>query len=252
MMLSYEHSKLRIKYLRKRLKELPQGKIVTISSHGHTYSALRISSSGSLPAKHNRYYSLNRRTGKELLPLVKEAESIKDELLSISEKIQIITRSDRKISLIKRRGEPRKMNLEFFMELKATEDSNSYPKPASAVEYKGILMRSKGEAILAQKFDALDYPCVYEPTLICGKKIHPDFAVYIPEIDKVIFIEFMGALSKSDYLYDAGEKFKFYAKNGYIIGRDVIFICETNNSAADLDMLAAQLNALIMANTEVA
>ena len=49
----------------------------------------------------------------------------------------------------------------------------------------------------------------------------------------------------------AGKKFSDYADYGYINGRDIIFICETDVNKADVDLLEAQINALIMANTEV-
>ena len=85
-----------------------------------------------------------------------------------------------------------------------------------------------------------------------NKTVYPDFSVYLPEIDKVIFIEFMGRMDDRDYILDAGERFKFYGYKGFMVGRDVIFICETDKSAFDTGMLNIWINALIMANTEVA
>ena len=151
---------------------------------------------------------------------------------------------------LKRRGEPVPLNRAYYDELKKTEDSNTYPKPANAIEHNGILMRSKGEKIIAQHLDKLHLEYCYEPSVRLKNKFNPDFAVYVPEIDKVFFIEFMGALSDRDYLYKAGEKFKTCAHNDLIVGRDVLFICETDNEAADMDLLDAMINALITANTE--
>ena len=54
-----------------------------------------------------------------------------------------------------------------------------------------------------------------------------------------------------EYNMTAGKKFSDYADYGYINGRDIIFICETDVNKADVDLLEAQINALIMANTEV-
>jgi len=243
MLLSYEHSKLRISYLEQELSNLPAGKIVVCRSHGYEYKAVRLFGSKCC-------YSLNRPRGQELLPLIERAESIKKELLSIQIELERIRQSERQTSFIKRRNEPVVLNKALFDELKKHADSNPYKKPANSIEYKGILMRSKGEVMIAQKLDFLGIEYIYETRLWVGRAIFPDFTIYLPEIDKVAFIEFMGALSDPNYLPSAGERFRTYAGNAYILGRDFIFICETSDVPTDLDMLVTQLNALVMANTE--
>ena len=69
----------------------------------------------------------------------------------------------------------------------------------------------------------------------------------MPGDDREITILF----GNSEYNMSSGNKFSDYANYGYINGRDIIFICETDVNKADVELLEAQINALIMANTEV-
>ena len=171
----------------------------------------------------------------------------------LKEEIVRKSQGKRKISRFLRRSEPLLMDHTLFAKLQEHADSNTFAKPVNAPEHNGILMRSKGEKLIAEHLDKLGYLYVYETSLILpriGKKINPDFTVYIPEIDKVIFIEYMGAFGKEDYLFDAGEKFKNYGRSGIVNGRDVIFVCESQDTACDMAILDAMMTGIIMANTE--
>ena len=243
MFLSSEQAKIRLKHLEKRLGKLPRGKITERKQHGYKSKLVWISHT-------NRYYSIRREPGRSLLPQVEEAAHIANEIELILEKLRSSETEVRQVSKIKRRNEPVKLNRAYFEELKKTADSNPVPK-TNPIEHNGILMRSKGEALIATKLDELGLEYTYESRLDIGRYVYPDFAVYIPEIDKVFFIEFMGGFGNYEYNMTAGKKFSDYADYGYINGRDIIFICETDVNKADVDLLEAQINALIMANTEV-
>ena len=254
MFLSAEHSLIRSVYLNRRLNNLPNGKLTQKKARGKTYLNVKIKSFKSHPEYNNKFFSVNREPGKSLRRLVEEADSIKEELRHISLKypdIDKVIADRRKVSSIKRRNEPVKMDRKYFLTLKESEDSNPFPKPDNSIEYDGILMRSKGEVIIAQHLDKLGIERIYEPCVWANRYIYPDFAIYIPEIDKVILIEYMGALSDHKYLPSAGEKFKTLVSFGFVIGRDVILISETENTAADLELLEILINAAIIANTEV-
>ena len=250
MMLSIEHAKLRINYLKNELARLPRGKVVQFKNHGCVYDAIYISHHPLNPELAGRYFSLNRKQGKQLSIYASYADNIERVISELTSELRGINNKVKTTTENKRRYRSAGNGLEFFKELKKTEDSNPYPKSENSIEYKGILMRSKGEMIIAQHLDNLSYTYSYESTLYLGKAIYPDFSVYIPEIDKVIFIEFMGAMDDPEYLPKAAKRFMLYSQNGYTIGRDVLFICESKNSPADLDLLNAQLNAAIMACTE--
>ena len=253
MFLSEEQAKLRIDYLNKQIDSLPEGHLYERTSRGKTYSAIWIKSYPKNSKYSHRYFSTTRSPGKDLAELALKRAKLVDEVNTLLMQIGINRETRRRISVVARRGEPVKMDYEFFCKLKKTEDTNTYPKPKKCYEYKGILFRSKSEQVIAEYLDKMGYPYSYESRLTMGNKtVYPDFSVYIPEIDKVIFIEFMGRMDDRDYILDAGERFKFYGYRGFMVGRDVIFICETDTNAFDTGMLNIWINALIMANTEVA
>lgn len=252
MYLSEEQGLIRLQYLQNKLKTLPVGKITERSSHGKKYEAVYIHYHPKDPSIRRKYFSLSTKHGRSLARLVKESIAVQKEITDIQFRLKSDIRKPRINSPMKRRTEPQKMNRAFFDELKKTEDSNPYEKPADAIEHNGILMRTKGEKILAEHFDFRGLEYAYEPGLWLDSYIYPDFAIYIPEIDKVIFVEFMGAFDKPKYLYRSGEKFKDYMSHGYMLGRDVIMICETGNNRVDMETVDIMINAAIMANTQAA
>ena len=250
MFLSFEQAKIRLRYLEKRLEKLPKGKVTERVEHGKKRELVWIRTYPYAPSYNRRYYYTTKEPGISLMTKVVESSRIETEIQEIIERLRTSRDEVRCVSRIKRRNEPVTMNRKFFDELKKTEDSNPYPK-TNPVEYNGILFRSKGEMLIAQKLDELGLEYSYESRLNIGRDVYPDFSVYISEIDKVFFIEFMGGFGNSEYNMSSGNKFSDYANYGYINGRDIIFICETDVNKADVELLEAQINALIMANTEV-
>ena len=252
MILSLEHAYIRLEYLQKRLRELPEGHVHMRMINHKRRKFVYIRQCEDHPEYKCKYFGVTQEPGKGLLVLIEESDRIKTEISSIRKALAERSGIRRKNGRLCRRNEPFPMDHSLFRQLQKVADSNTYDKPVRSVEHRGILMRSKGEKLIAAHLDELGYEYVYEPRLSLNKTIYPDFAVYIPEIDKVIFIEFMGAFGKDGYGYDAGERFRLLSSNGIINGRDVLYICETNNTVVDMDMLDAMINAAIMANTEVA
>lgn len=251
MFLSFEHARIRLDYLKRRIRYLPQGHVHLLESRDKKYKTVWIKSYKSHPELEHKYHRTTRSPGSDLLPLVNTSTKIRSEITDIESRLEELREAERRINKNAYRYEPRRMGLEFYKELKATEDSNPYPKPKVTYEHNGILMRSKGEKLLAEHLDELGYQYAYEPELkLKNKKIYPDFALYIPEIDKVILIEYMGAWSKEDYVYDAGEKFKELTRNNFIPSRDVIYVCESDNSSFDMTVANCQINAIILSHTE--
>lgn len=250
MFLSFEQAKLRLTYLEKRLEKLPRGNVAERSQHGYVSKLVWVKSFPMNRKYDRHYYSANREPGSTLLPLVEESCELLREIEDLQKKLDSAGHEVRCISKVKRRNEPVRMGRKYFDELKRVADSNPLEK-TNPVEHNGILMRSKGEALIAAKLDELGLEYIYEPRVNIGRDVYPDFCVYIPEIDKVFFIEFMGAMSSINYRYNADYKFADYAGYGFMAGRDIIFICENDSDKADVDLLEAQINALIMANTEV-
>ena len=250
MFLSFEQAKIRLRYLEKRLAKLPRGKVTERIQHGYFSKSVWVTKYPNNSKYEYKYYSINCEPGSSLKPLVEESSGLIREVDDLKRNLEAAGLEVRIVSSIKRRNEPVKMDRKYFEELKKTADSNPKEK-VNPIEHNGILMRSKGEALIATKLDELGLEYTYESRVNIGHNVYPDFSVYIPEIDKVFFIEFMGAFGNYDYDMSAGSKFSDYAKYGFINGRDIIFICETDVNKADVELLEAQINALILANTEV-
>ena len=250
MFLSSEQAKIRLEYLEKRLAKLPKGKVTKRKQHSYAYPVVWINDFPNHQEYANKYFSIKRSPGNKLLPLVEESCSIGHEIEEILSRLRSAGCEVRIVSSIKRRNEPVKMDRKYFEELKKTADSNPMEK-INPIEHNGILMRSKGEALIATKLDELGLEYTYESRVNIGRDVYPDFSVYIPEIDKVFFIEFMGGMSDQKYRFNGDFKFSEYAGYGFMNGRDIIFICENDGDKADVELLEAQINALIMANTEV-
>ncbi|GEM_PF-1474728 len=250
MFLSFEQAKIRLRYLEKRLEKLPKGKVTERVEHGYSCKTVWVKEFAGHSKYNRKYYSIKCDPGASLLPLVEESSGLIREVDDLKRKMEAAGLEVRIVSQIKRRNEPVKMNRKYFEELKKTEDSNPMEK-INPIEHNGILMRSKGEALIATKLDELGLEYTYESKVFIGRDVYPDFSVYIPEIDKVFFIEFMGGMSDQKYRFNGDFKFSEYAGYGFMNGRDIIFICENDGDKADVELLEAQINALIMANTEV-
>ena len=250
MHLSFEHAQIRYNYLKNLIKQLPQGRVSKIVRGDKEYTRVRIKEFRAHPEYNGKYYSTTTLPGSKLLPLVQRFTLAEQELEELKYYLDSCTCPHRVNSRLKRRNEPVSMDREFFEELKKTEDSNPMEK-INPIEHNGILMRSKGEALIATKLDELGLEYTYESRVYIGRFVFPDFSVYIPEIDKVFFIEFMGALSDPKYRVNGDFKFTEYGGYGYMNGRDIIYICENDSDKADVDLLETLINALIMANTEV-
>ena len=154
MFLSSEQAKIRLEYLEKRLKKLPKGRVKDRKQHNYSYPVVWIHDFPNHKEYVNRYYSIKREPGCRLLPLVEESNRIANEIEEILSRLRSSDSEKRYVSKTKRRNEPVSMNRAFFEELKKTADSNPVPK-TNPIEHNGILMRSKGEALIATKLDEL-------------------------------------------------------------------------------------------------
>ncbi len=252
--LSEDHGRIRIKFLQQQLKHLPAGKITVKKCRGKDYDVVYISSFAEHPQFAGCYFSLNKEPGISLSRLIRQYNEITNEIGELQGMIKDRNDICRISSVNKRRNEPQPMGKDFFEDLKKKQDTNTFPKPPDAIEHNGILLRTKGEKILAEHFDRLGLEYVYEPGfLIDGHEfIYPDFAIYLPEIDKVFFLEYMGALGRNNYLYKAGERFKMYLSYGYVPGRDIIYICENDINRLDMETVDSMIASLVIANTEAA
>ncbi len=119
-----------------------------------------------------------------------------------------------------------------------------YPEGKKYTTEQGELVRSKSEVIIANILygykDDLVY--VYECPLnlrASGKiiTIHPDFKIMNVHTGKITYWEHAGMLDDASYANDFVKKINTYASNNLLIGRDVIFTCETLEIPLDTNVI---------------
>lgn len=138
------------------------------------------------------------------------------------------------------------LNKEFFDSLES--DSNSrYPKNGSFY-FDGIYYRSAAERDIAIFYTELGIPFKYEPSIIIegvNHPVHPDFVIYIEELDTCIFHEHLGIKDSSNYLRTSKIKYSNYVDAGLIPDVDILFTYDTDDLPFDIRSMPAKLNAAI-------
>ncbi|MCR5592756.1 MAG: hypothetical protein K6F79_03255 [Saccharofermentans sp.] len=241
MYLSYEQAQLRKEYILRCLKKLARGKV---SLRQGKYETVYVSRCPGHPEYNRRRFSTNTERGRRLKSQVELRRKLQSELPSVDAYLKNPPPAGEVAATT--------LNYDTFFLLATTANSNPFPLPKYAPEYNGIKYRSKSEALIAKTIDDMNYEFLYEPsTVTCFEhaSIYPDFAVYVPEIDKVFFIEHFGKWGDIDYTRKAHERIDEYIANGLLPGRDVIFTYESDEIPFDPGVLMHQINALILANT---
>ena len=98
----------------------------------------------------------------------------------------------------------------------------------------GERVRSKSEKIIADKYLKLGIPYRYESQLILNDNrrvvtIYPDFTVLNQFTRKVYYHEHFGRMDNEDYCDSALKRVELYAKNGILIGDQLLITHETAN-----------------------
>ena len=112
------------------------------------------------------------------------------------------------------------------------------------VTLKGDRVRSKSEQIIADRLFINKIPYRYEcPVMVGNKVFHPDFTVLKKSERKVIYWEHCGAMDKKGYSDYAVDRFNRFAKNGILIGTNLIATFETMDVPLDTETVDKLINA---------
>ena len=143
-------------------------------------------------------------------------------------------------------GEHVTLNGEFFESLK--NDANpDYPE-SKKYFFNGVYYRSVAEKEIAEFYTIHGIPFKYEPEIwITGmnKPIHPDFVIYIKELDCCKIHEHLGMMSFVTYLRVTKNKYEMYTNAGLIPGFDILFTYNTEELPFDIRIMWPQLNAMV-------
>lgn len=119
-----------------------------------------------------------------------------------------------------------------------------YPIENGIMTLGGDYVRSKSEAIIADRLYAAGVPYSYELQM-CLKKgdkefCYPDFTILNKRTRKIIIWEHFGKMDETNYLAKTQEKLKMYELNDYHLGDNMIVSFEGSNIPIDteyVDML---------------
>lgn len=143
-------------------------------------------------------------------------------------------------------GEPVVINKEFFDSLENDADPE-YPENKKYF-FNGVYYRSVAEKEIAEFYTINNIPFKYEPEIwIKGlsKPIHPDFVIYIRELDCCKFHEHIGMLSFVNYLRMTKNKYQMYIEAGLIPDFDIFFTYDTEEIPFDIRTMWPRLNQLV-------
>ena len=110
----------------------------------------------------------------------------------------------------------------------------------------GIRVRSKSEKIIADKLSILGIPFRYEyPLKLQGYGIvYPDFLLLNKRTRKEYIFEHFGMMDDADYSRNAVKKINMYAKNGYILGVNLLVTFETVEAPLDVRLFEKMMEAV--------
>lgn len=143
-------------------------------------------------------------------------------------------------------GNPVVMNKEFFDSLENDADPD-YPENKKYF-FNGVYYRSVAEKEIAEFYTINNIPFKYEPEIwIKGmnKPIHPDFVIYIRELDCCKFHEHIGMMSLVSYLRSTKNKYLMYIEAGLIPDFDILFTYDTEEIPFDIRTMWPRLNQLV-------
>ncbi len=241
-----EYLALKINYCRMMLRTLPEYKIQV-----HNVKGVPIRKIVSGDERH----VLDSKTGMKLYEEMKRREFYTGQLNIL----EAIWESEYKIDPLKE-CVPRKicrtmyadtfsrltLNRAYFDSLE--NDDNNDKGRSLSYPFNGIYYRSAGERDIAVCYTELGIPFKYEPSVMLkglNRPVHPDFVIYIEELDNCKFHEHFGVKQSSQYLRETSFKYNNYTNAGLVPETDIIFTHDTDEIPFDIRALTAKLNTAV-------
>jgi len=116
------------------------------------------------------------------------------------------------------------------------------------VMYNGVDYDSKSEAQIARIYDEFGIPVKHNALINLGHNIKIDFALYLPEKQKMLLHEHFGMIGNSNYKDDLEWKFRKYINSGLVPGRDILMTFESETRYGDDDYYRSCIAQFINAN----
>ena len=241
-----EYLALKINYIKQQIGSLPDIRLRMIEEQGVKIPLVIV-------GRHR--YKSNSEQGKRYLQILNQKDYLTRQL-SIYEAIwnniyigdparvgkpcnlarRIYTDTDRSVIL----------NKAYFDSLRNDSDTR-YDKPSNYI-FDGIKYRSASERDIAIFYTEMGIPFKYEPEVYIkglAEPIHPDFVLYIPELDNCKFHEHFGMKQSSAYLRTTTVKYRNYTDAGLLPETDILFTHDVDSVPFDIRTLSLKLNIAI-------
>ncbi|MCR5327358.1 MAG: hypothetical protein K6E12_00680 [Saccharofermentans sp.] len=138
------------------------------------------------------------------------------------------------------------MDKTYFDSLE-NDANKEYPKPPD-YPFNGIYYRSAAEREIAIFYTEMGIPFKYEPAVTIKDVpgvIHPDFVIYIPELDNCKFHEHFGMKDSAKYLRITNTKYYNYTNAGLVPELDIIFTHDVKEIPFDIRYVSSKINTAI-------
>ena len=110
-----------------------------------------------------------------------------------------------------------------------------------------LSVRSKAESMIAISLAAHGIPFRYECLLeLDGLSIYPDFTIMNPENGNLLYWEHFGLMDNPEYATMFSKKIPLYAKNGIILGENLIATFENSSHPLTYNTIESTINNFIL------
>lgn len=212
--------------MEKKIKQLPEGKLVKKTAKGKSYYYAEIE--GKLTSLRND----NERI--EKYRIRKEAEKwlsdIKENLMLLE---KFLSNYVPLPAAVYHADTIQGQKWEFVR-----GEQNSYKTDSRELIFKGVHYGSKSEMLIAAVLDSYGIEFKYEVTLKHGfRKMFPDFVVKRPKDGKIFFWEHAGVTGKDEYVKDLHAKLDDYHAEGINLWDNLIVTFDKPDGSLDMDTI---------------
>lgn len=248
-----DYEKMKIK-LERSLKKAPLGALVLSSSHGKTQYYLKSEEQKKTYLDKSQIELVEALAQKEYDMVLQKEISKQEQLIH---KILKILPTKEVEDLYKNLHEGRKkfvtphfMTNEKYVEQWLKVKYKGKPNFDEHLKYtteKGEVVRTKSEKIIADKLYAMGIPYRYEyPVKLKGYGVvYPDFTLLKVGERKELYYEHFGLIDKPEYCEKALCKLQDYARNGIILGKNLIATFESEKVPLDVNVLEKMLEEVL-------
>lgn len=124
------------------------------------------------------------------------------------------------------------------------KQNSKFPEGLRFHTDKGDLVRSKSELLIANKLFGKHIPYRYECELQLKNNLtlFPDFTIMNPNTGEIFILEHFGLLDKPEYAELFVKKMHIYAKNNYLLGKNLLCTFETTTNPFSTEYIDLLIN----------